>query len=427
LQGLVDHPLGILGRGWILFNGPQHMGQRRLVIGSQGLQAHRQDRPPGLIPQGPQQGFGKAAGFGNGIPRQRQVLNAWIGQGGPPLLEVHQPGADSHPQGFIQGISGYAQRHSQGTRFQRLIRQRQGTGDGKAQGPDALQPARENLHHQVLVDLETAQASWGRCPALRPPLQGAIQLRAFENGPQQPGIAQAGVQQALPESLGKDMGTKEICDDMPQTRIFHAAQGHEGDHWVAFQGPQKFPQATGLPHGREGEKPGQPGFHRQGGQQSLQILLGSINIPHEQHAGVQARGEIEDLDGRLDFLGFHGCTAWGRLPSTPQEGKGFQSPGENPSRFRTTGIEIGLEPAQQILKQARQEIPGDLPMLHFIGGHPETFGFHRRGGPIGKRILAQALFPREYQHALHGRGRIEPEDQGFEIGQFLGAAADGAG
>ena len=106
---------------------------------------------------------------------------------------------------------------------------------------------------------------------------------------------------------------------------------------------------------------------------------------------MQARGEIEDFDGRLDFLGFHGCPAWGCLAPAPQEGKGFQSPGENPSRFRTTGIEIGLEPAQQILKQARQEVSGNFLVFHLIGRHPTAFGFHRCSRPIGEGILPQAL------------------------------------
>ena len=137
--------------------------------------------------------------------------------------------------------------------------------------------------------------------------------------------------------------------------------------------------------------------------------------------------EGEDLKGGFDFIGFQGTAFKRSFAAAAEKGEGRQPAGQGPRNLGAAGIEIGLEAAQQSLEHAGQEGSIGLAMAHFVDGHPETFRFGGRGGPVRQGILTQALLPHEDQDPFHGRGRIEAQNQGFQEGEFLGSPPDRPG
>ncbi len=142
---------------------------------------------------------------------------------------------------------------------------------------------------------------------------------------------------------------------------------------------------------------------------------------------VLESGEIQGLQGGSDLLRLRPGLLAVHMAAAGEEGEGLDPQGQGLGGFGVLGVEIHLAAHEQGFEESSQESP-----RRFIGRggevvDPEALAFGHGAGERGQVLLAHALLALEQDDALHGDGGAEAQHEGLEVGEFLGAATEGAG
>ena len=109
-----------------------------------------------------------------------------------------------------------------------------------------------------------------------------------------------------------------------------------------------------------------------------------------------------------------------------QEPEGGQAPGQGPGHRRAGRVQVRFQAPDQFSHHPFQQVAGGFPGSAGPGRRPRALPSRPPPRPSRTAGVAQPLLPLQDQHPFHGDGRAEAEHQGFQVGEFPGAAAQGA-
>ena len=441
-QGFPQDPLRLPGARAFPFHRLQELAQGRVPVQGEGLQAHRQQRPAAVPAQQLQEGPRAMDLLGLRHLLQHQVPGAGPLDPGGTVGPEGEPGGDGRVQGLFRRVRIQAQRPAQVRQVQGLVRQGQAAHRRQGPGAQAAQAAAQQFRPQGLLALQGRPCAWRAGPA--PPLvpDGALGLGRFQEPPQQARVAQAGGTQPRPLVLGQIMGAQQIVQHFQQGAVLQPVQHHDrrvrmvahhpqGGPGFRAQGPLALRAQSPLAlraqaRVPDGEQPRHPGPEGQVRDQRRRVRRRGAPGPGPGPAGDGAPGEGHGLQGRRGFRRLDPARPRGGPGAAGQEPEGGQAPGQAPGHRRAGRLQVRLQALDQFSHHPSQQVASGFPGAQVQVGDPEPFRLGHRRRPVAQPGVAEPRLPLQDQHPFHGDGRTEAQHQGFQVGEFPGAAAQGA-
>jgi hypothetical protein len=218
------------------------------------------------------------------------------------------------------------------------------------------------------------------------------------------------------------VGSQQILQRLQEVAVLEPAEDHRRGVGAVLQGIEAGSRRRPRSRVPGRDQPGRPGAFDQGPHQVRHVLDRPFQAAHHHQAGMPGLGEGDGLQGGRDLPGPGGAfPSPGAFPAA-QEPEGGQPSRQGPGHGRPRGVEVRLQPGDQLGQQPLQQRTAPLLRTDLQVRDPEPFRLGHGRGPVAQPVMAQALLPQQDQDPLHGRGRAQAQHQGLQVGQLSAPA-----